>query len=187
MSDDYQTLAQRLAGPLWPWIADRITGYRRGTAFPASPAAGDRFFRTDLGFACFYDGARWLTVHEYSAPFVETSSGAAFAPRAAIRTDYALYWTRVSLRAFVATTNNGTNYWNIVLQSLDAQITTGTNLYSKATNADGAGAWLVYDAACSTNIAAAGNIYWARVNCAPVGAPGALTLNAVAYYRLIVP
>lgn len=39
-----------------------------GTAFPGSPATGDRFFRTDRGMEFFYDGTRWLTTQIYEYP-----------------------------------------------------------------------------------------------------------------------
>lgn len=37
-------------------------GVPKGTSFPASPASGDAFYRTDLGWLFFYDGGRgkWL-------------------------------------------------------------------------------------------------------------------------------
>jgi hypothetical protein len=37
MSQDYQSLARNLAGPLWPWIADRIAAF--GIAVPRSSGA----------------------------------------------------------------------------------------------------------------------------------------------------
>jgi hypothetical protein len=39
-----------------------IAGVPKGTSFPASPAAGDAFYRTDLSSLFFYDGVRgkWL-------------------------------------------------------------------------------------------------------------------------------
>jgi hypothetical protein len=36
-----------------------------GTAFPAGVAAGDRFYRTDLGMEFFYDGTRWLSTEVF--------------------------------------------------------------------------------------------------------------------------
>lgn len=32
-----------------------------GTAFPATPATGDRYWRSDLGMEFFYNGTRWLS------------------------------------------------------------------------------------------------------------------------------
>lgn len=40
-------------------IAQNSAG--RGTSFPASPATGQPFFRTDLNLGFFYDGTRWVT------------------------------------------------------------------------------------------------------------------------------
>lgn len=38
-----------------------------GTAFPSSPATGDRYWRTDLGIEFYYDGTRWLSTVLYQA------------------------------------------------------------------------------------------------------------------------
>lgn len=165
----------------------------RGPAFPTSGQVpgglqdGDRFYRTDLDWACVYDGTRWLTQQEFAHPLPEGSGAGAFATRSTLRLDYVPYFTRVSLKAFVAATNNGSNYWNIVIQTTDRQITTGTTIRAQNTSADGAGAWLGYDLAPTTNIPGAGNNEWLRLNCAiAAGAPGTLTCNAIAFYRLIV-
>lgn len=37
-----------------------------GTAFPASPATNDRFFRTDRGIEYYYDGTRWVSITLYN-------------------------------------------------------------------------------------------------------------------------
>lgn len=45
-----------------------------GTAFPSSPTAGDRFFRTDHDMDFEYDGTRWVCVCPHDAPFVMTTT-----------------------------------------------------------------------------------------------------------------
>ena len=55
-------------------IASAGTGYtlkgsglinRTGTAFPASPATGDHYYRSDIGLEFRYDGTRWLSVDQF--------------------------------------------------------------------------------------------------------------------------
>lgn len=41
-------------------------GVAEGTSFPGSPAAGDKFYRTDRKFQYEYDGTRWLTSDLFS-------------------------------------------------------------------------------------------------------------------------
>src|SRR4051812_16129428 len=115
---DYDDLAYNLRKPLAPYFLSyaALLDLGRGTAFPtvghdgAAVQAGARFFRTDIGFACYYDGTRWLTAHEYPIPIVPvTAYTAAGSPNATIaaqiRTDYAPYITRVATTLVVATTN----------------------------------------------------------------------------------
>jgi hypothetical protein len=39
--------------------------YNSGTSFPGSAVTGDRYWRTDLGVECYYDGTRWVTTQLY--------------------------------------------------------------------------------------------------------------------------
>src|SRR5689334_21629200 len=110
---DIQTLRRKLTPYFLSYELSLDKG--RGTAFPSSPAVNWRFFRTDLGFACYYDGAQWLSAHEYalqSVPYTPTVPSAAFYTvgepanlgYAAPRTDYSLYMTRWVL-AYISDTN----------------------------------------------------------------------------------
>lgn len=38
-----------------------------GTAFPVSPTAGDRFYRSDRDIQYFYDGTRWLSAQLFES------------------------------------------------------------------------------------------------------------------------
>ncbi len=66
-------MIQQLRNDLAPYFLsyDAVRDLGSDTAFPVSAditgglQASDRFFRTDLGWACYYDGARWLTVQEF--------------------------------------------------------------------------------------------------------------------------
>ena len=172
----------------------------RGTAFPASAdlpgglQAGDRFFRTDLGWLCSYDGTRWLTVHEYSMPLeisnastpvTYAAAGNTVASRIAYRNDYSLYITRVSTITIVATTNDGTNNWTYSLRALVGNGTSALTIHTFTTAADAAGTQSTHDAAPSNNAVVASRNYFDIV-VTKNNAPGALTLWSSVYYRLIV-
>lgn len=88
-----------------------------GTAFPSSPASGALFFRTDLGFACYYDGAQWLTTQEYSV-LIGYSDVLTFAVgagnnqrRGFPRSDYKIYLTRGQIQPTTGATNTGAAYF----------------------------------------------------------------------------
>src|SRR5687767_8419346 len=128
--DSIQKLRRDLA-PYFPsFEGTRDLG--RGTAYPATGAVpgglqdGDRFFRTDMLFGAVYQavGPRWLTRHEYSADF--TPNPLAGAPTTAapndlliapMRTDYSIYITKVKAIVRVATTNDASNYYTLLLRS----------------------------------------------------------------------
>ena len=156
-----------------------------GTAFPSGPATNALFYRTDLDWWCFYDGTRWLTVHEYCQPIGEVSTAGAAAIRSAIRfSDYTTWYTRVTIRAFVTAPNSGVNYWTLSGQTTNTSIASATVIYGPNTSADGAGAWLAYEG-ITTNSPGSNNA-WFRLNCVPTGAPGALVANATTFFRLVV-
>lgn len=47
---------------------------RVGSAFPASPVAGDTFYRVDHGMEFYYDGTRWYCTCGHEAPFRQTTT-----------------------------------------------------------------------------------------------------------------
>jgi len=165
-------------------IEKRLTG--EGTSFPSGPITGSRFYRSDLGFECYYDGTRWLTVHEYEAVLtwywriaVPYAGGSpATLMLVPLRTDHAVYFTRCKAYADVTAPNNGKNYWGW-------QLTIGTTaVFSFDTSGDAAATALNKEgstaAVCSGTTFAKGEIV------AKVGAPGAIVLNAAFWYRLII-
>lgn len=108
-----------------------------GSSNPASPATGQRHYRTDLHLWIFWDGSRWLTeqtqridgwlYYPGSAAVVgneiSTSIGELLA--SALRSDYAFRAERAELYGFVGT-NNGTNYWTIELRTFTGLATMTT-------------------------------------------------------------
>ena len=157
-----------------------------GTAFPTGPATNALFYRTDLDWWCFYDGTRWLTVHEYVHPLGATvSTAAATNTDFVIRTDYAPYVTRVSVVSFVATTNNGANYWTVTISGLDGGKTSATTVLAFNTSADLVNNYISHEAAPST-ANPTNRTYWRMGLAITLGAPGVLTVGVALYYRLIV-
>jgi len=193
---DHRTI-ERLRQELGAYFHERDTtrDLGRGTAFPLTadiPGAlqtDDRFYRTDCDFRCFYDGTRWLTLHEYniqSQVFGPTVPGAAYyvgaAPAnlgyAAPRTDFSLYMTRWVIGYISDTNQTGANYWTLKLQTSAGDVTTQN----------------------TQNAATAGNFYtregddntvrtptFLRLQAsAKNGTPGGIWAIATWYYRLVV-
>lgn len=163
-----------------------------GTAFPTSPAPAtdDLFYRTDLGLLCYYDGTRWLTVHEYTqtlsqAPNIANpKTDATYTLNQSIlfgpsRQDYGIYYTKAYVWLFVATTNNGSNYWEVEITN------TGTSLAIFSTAADAANTNL-YKANTTPVVLAASRQYWQLRTSNNVGTPGDLSYQAIVFYRLII-
>ena len=167
------------------------SGTPSGTAFPASPTTSFLFFRTDLGWACYYDGAQWLTLHEYHIPqivtnYVQSAIGIAGAGETALRTDFAPYFTRYAIQTNAAATNNGTNFWTITFRTLNSARSAATTLHSFTTAGDTAGVVTARDGTPGTTQAPA-NFTIAQVVAQGTLAPGALTIySASLFYRLIV-
>jgi hypothetical protein len=91
-----------------------------GTAFPASPATGDRFFRTDRNITYVWDGTRWLShVIEMSflAAVPPTASGqwnvdSVMARAAQWSATQEIFITDVGVSSHVSGTNGAGNYWS---------------------------------------------------------------------------
>lgn len=156
----------------------------RGTAFPGSPATNDLYFRTDRGLLYYYDGTRWLTVHEYemdlalyqrnAQPYAGAGATIIIAPA---RTDYGAMMTRAKLYLDVIGTNNGSNYWTISVAYC------GTVVWTPNTSADAANAAINKETALSNVITSPAG--YAGVDVAKVGSPSAIALNGALWYRLI--
>src|SRR3954468_23326881 len=96
-------------------------GTASGTTFPTSPTTSFVFFRTDLGWACYYDGTRWLTT--FTTPISLLPNRSTVAANTIwdtkVRNDYAVYVEYIALASSVAATNNGTNFWTITIQGVN--------------------------------------------------------------------
>lgn len=195
MSDDDQ-LAYRLRKPLSAHLMSyaALLDLGRGTAFPttghdgAAVQAGARFWRTDLGWLCYYDGTRWLTTHEYMIPVQAlatfTGPGTLAGTITALRTDYAPYFTRVEMTTVVATTNNGSNFWTIDLIGIDLPFVNVSLISNPNTSADSVGVRVNHAAAAGSP--APSNRQFIRGRFTTTGSPGQLEITISAFYRLIV-
>lgn len=162
-------------------------GVQYGTAFPGSPTSGDLYFRTDLGWLCFYDGARWLTINEHSIlSGVLSTTGNTTVVLGKIRTDYAIYVSRVSVLVNTATTNDGSNYWSITLDATNAAVSAATTIHAFTTSADSVGAYVERDTATMSGTSIPTNRALLRINVVKTGSPGAITFYPTLFYRLIV-
>lgn len=173
-----------MGGPAQPVYVTNPTA--AGTTFPTSPAAGDVFFRTDLGWWCYWDGARWLTAHEvvYATGVVVDANNGSTAPVPA-RTDYAPYITRVGLSRLVLTTNNGSNFWTLSVRAVNSSVGASTALRTQSTAADAANAYTVNDTAPLA--AAPANRAGFDVAYTKTGTPGSIVAQATIHARLIIP
>lgn len=162
-----------------------------GTAFPSTPPTGFLFYRTDLGWLCYYDGTRWLTVHEYEAAFfagdsIDFTANNASAMIVRNRTDYAPYVTRVALTSRVITTNDANNFWSIVFVGYNLSFGSFTTLVTYTTATDTVNAYTTHESALT--VAPANNTHFS-ISITKAGAaanPGTLRLLPAIFYRLIV-
>lgn len=193
---DMNDLARRLIAPLKPYFLsfDGTRDLGRGTAFPLSAdlpgglQTSDRFFRTDLGWLCYYDGTRWLTVHTYLCTLthpnnntVSFSAGQAAIRLGMVYPDYAPYYVRANTIIQIGATNNGTNY--SVYQVKDSY---GTTIWQYDTSTDAANTFPYKNSTGFTQPAAIGTRYL-QLDITTVGLPAAQAPYQVAlWYRLII-
>lgn len=158
-------------------------GGQAGTAFPGSPTAGDRFWRTDLGFDCYYDGARWLSSHEYTAEFQpwEASPPYGATVNALIspaHSDYpSIYITRAWWLAYVFVVNNVSNYWVVNMQR------DGGNVWSVSSASYAANSVIAVSTALNMVNNPSSFFMW---NLAKFGSPGNMQFSGTFRYRLVL-
>jgi hypothetical protein len=161
----------------------------RGSSFPAQPAYGNNvpFFRTDLGEWYYYDGTRWLSCTIYtSTPVLNNAT----VPPWSLNTDLAMAWPVNTVgtargiyvmgwaaTTYVATPNNGLNFWTVTL-FLD-----GSAASQFTTASDTAGAQTVHINAVVAAYAAGGQRL--LINITKTGSPGVLYSPLFVEYRKI--
>jgi len=72
-NDTWAKLAKGAAGGMLSQYNGAVA-WNSGTGFPASPATGNRYWRSDLGMEFYYDGTRWLST-QLGQIFITTGDG----------------------------------------------------------------------------------------------------------------
>lgn len=168
-------------------LASARGGVPSGTAFPSSPAAGERFFRTDTGFEYFYDGSRWLTTCEFVVPIVGLTQYSANAdtPAVLVSATDTFRITRITMSTYVATTNNGSNYWNVALQGVNDAFTAFTVISTANTSAQSANTFVRSAPTASDPQLASGRAAL-RLGLTKTGSPGDLRIMLSVHYRFVI-
>ena len=172
--------------------ARQSMGLGYGTSFPGSPADGDNFFRTDLGWWCHYkSGVGWLTSHEYAAQSQYITGGTASfvsLEASAVRQDYRPYITRLVGNFYTATTLDASNYWSAWWRTIDQSYASADNLW---------GPGLLYANGWRANVAGQASYNVNRLSTinpvahfdwlmSKTGNPGPISCDFTTYYRLLV-
>lgn len=151
-----------------------------GNVFPTSPVPYERFFRTDLGMSCYYDGTRWLS-EEYHAtfPWRDVTKSAASDDAVLIDLSANIYITTYKLRFSVSTLNNSSNYWVFIpliegRWTAPSYITTQSYLINSINNLT------------TTYNTVVTNAAKARQTSTPVGSPGTMSFGGRLSYHLIL-
>lgn len=163
-------------------------GTPAGTSFPASPTTGFVFFRTDLGWGCYYDGTRWLTAFTTPIPLLPNRTAVSVNTiwDTRVRQDYALYVEYIALSTNVAATNNGTNFWTVTIQGVNLGLSAATTVFAPNTSGDTAATETDHSGAVAAGNVAPTNNAYLRVSVGKTSAPGNLTLACTCYVRWIV-
>ncbi len=159
-----------------------------GTSFPASPATGDRYWRSDLGVECRYDGTRWLGPEQHVALADGNTSISATGRLGStpMPTSYDLYVYRLELASFVQTTNNGTSFWTMQLVGYDVTNATATGIGSTAaTSSDTASNWINHGISIGAVVTRGTSYRFLALQGTKTSAPGTLFATAAVVYSLI--
>ena len=160
-------------------------GANWGSAFPASPETGQEFFRTDLGFRCYYDGTRWLTA-EYASQAI-TRAGITNAEERGIimpKSDYDIYVTQININTYVDTTNNSSDYWTFQLNGVALARAPESTFFSVNTSADAADTWVDHSGPATD--ASPTNQVYIFTDVSSNGTPGAFDYDVQVNYRYII-
>lgn len=163
-------------------------GISSGTAFPSGPTSGQTYFRTDLGWLCFYDGTRWLTCQEFQADFANQQ---AFQPYTAtgsfgavpVRRDYQMYLTRLFGTYYVGGANGSFDYWSLIFVWGNSASSETTIASTSSSSVSGS---VNIEWSLSVNSPLSSSSYYLAINRIKTGTPGGLYGSFAIAYRLIV-
>lgn len=169
-----------------------VVAWNGGTSFPATPATGDRYWRSDLGMEAYYDGTRWLTTQAYSLALrptdqvlASTTTGRRHRMTVPYKGTYGLYLQTLQLSTLALATNDGSNYYSIALYSHDSGDSTSQLGSTVTTAADTQGVW--YTKTITVNAVLSTGAFAFSVQQTNTGSPnGGLYLLGEMFYRLIL-
>lgn len=167
-----------------------VVAWNGGTSFPASPATGDRYWRSDLGLEAYYDGAQWLSttlfdINPGSLIAVTVTGVQTFRIPTRTKSTYSIYVEKWIFTTFVATTNDGSNCWVTALEKLDTA-NSATSVVTQSTSADTVSTWTNHEVSVGVAFSPATNPAL-RINVTTkTGSPGSLTAAVGLVYRLIL-
>lgn len=164
------------------------TGVSSGTTNPVSPATNDRFFRTDLGFMIFFDGTRWLTMHTYThnrQRLALSATDISNELRGSLpRIDYVPFIVRIAVWTRVVTTNDGTDFWTILIEGQNLAQSSQTTVLSFLTSSDTVNVYTRHDATPSDSTPSNNDHF--NLSLTKNNTPGNLDIDLQLEYRLIV-
>jgi hypothetical protein len=178
------------------WIAATpgSSGLSSGTSFPGSPADNDLFYRTDLECGLYrYEstGTKWLCASLHQVGFLTrsgigsgitvTTTSVLNAPTLADAGDMWLvdFWAET----FATATNDGSNYWTIQLQKLDAA-NAATLIATLSTQSNTPSNWIKEKADIDAALTGSAHVAL-RVDVTEVGAANSLLPNVgLTYHHL---
>lgn len=152
------------------------SGLASGTSFPGSPSDGDLFYRSDSRILYEYDSTsgHWLSVDRQYVPFGPGDSlfsSSLTTPVGLLPMPESMYLESWEATTYVATTNDGSNYYTFTLQGLAPGAPSVTTLGSFSTAADTVGNWVAHSVPLALVVTPA---TYAALNVKPTqtGSPG---------------
>jgi hypothetical protein len=155
--------------------------WNSGTAFPTA-ATGDRFWRTDLGMECYYDGTRWLSTQVFTAEWRMWPSGAFsgtaayYAPLAGHATGLAVWLLDAQVFYYASATTNGSHYHTLQWFAAGGAVVT-FNMQTQTTDT-----WVNTAIGSSIAYASRASTY---VLITKTGTPGGISVGSTLRYRVI--
>ena len=166
------------------------SGLTTDTSFPGGPSTGDRLRRSDLDYMVFfYDGTRWVSEQMFNTGHIsDVLHGTVLAnPTLFYVGAYAdrdLWLVDMHMTTYIATTNNGSNFYTFTLNKFNAANSNTTTGASFATSADSASTWTRHTTAVD-HLYAASTYIGMRVTGAETGAAGAVYWTGFVTYRIV--
>ena len=111
---------------VWSGSAWVVRTEKSGTAFPGSPASGDKFYRTDRSIEYYYDGTRWLSTQIFTSEIAAQDNLNPMSANAVYRGmnpaalfGYDIYVERFGVNIFNDAANTTTDYFTFRLFKTD--------------------------------------------------------------------